>query len=58
MQEVDYVYEVGKNPLLAYTLLHTIDRFQHIPYVAPEILAKFNCEAFKRVEPQYVPSLV
>ena len=53
MQEVDYVYEVGKNPLLAYTLLHTIDRFQHIPYVTPEILAKFNCEAFKRVEPQY-----
>jgi len=53
MQEVDYVYEVGKNPLLAYTLLHTIDRFQHIPHVTPEILAKFNCEAFKRVEPQY-----
>ena len=53
MEELDYVREVGKNPLLAYTLLHTIDKFQHIPLVAPEILAKFNNRAFKRDEPRY-----
>ena len=53
MKELDYVREVGKNPLLAYTLLHTIDKFQHIPLVAPEILAKFNSQAFKRDEPRY-----
>jgi hypothetical protein len=53
MEELDYVREVGKNPLLAYTLLHTIDKFQHIPLVAPEILAKFNNQAFKRDEPRY-----
>jgi hypothetical protein len=53
VKELDYVLEVGKNPLLAYTLLHTIDKFQHIPLVAPEILAKFNSQAFKRDEPRY-----
>ncbi|MGZ7112065.1 MAG: hypothetical protein ACXVIU_12265 [Halobacteriota archaeon] len=53
MEELDYVREVGKNPLLAYTLLHTIDKFQHIPLVAPEILAKFNNQAFKCDEPRY-----
>ena len=30
VRELDYVCEVGKNPLLAYTMLHTIDKFQ--PY--------------------------
>lgn len=53
MKELDYVHEVGKNPLLAYTLLHTIDRFQQVPYVAPEVLAKFNCHEFKRDETRY-----
>jgi hypothetical protein len=51
--ELDYVREVGKNPLLAYTLLHTIDKFQHIPLIAPEILAKFDSETFKRDELRY-----
>ena len=53
VKELDYVREVGKNPLLAYTLLHTIDNFQHIPLVAPEILAKFDSQAFKRDKPRY-----
>ncbi len=53
MKELDYVREVGKNPLLAYTLLHTIDNFQHIPLVAPEILAKFDSQPFKHDEPRY-----
>jgi hypothetical protein len=54
VRELDYVYEVGKNPLLAYTMLHTIDKFQHTPCVAPEILAKFEGQTFKRDEPRYV----
>jgi hypothetical protein len=53
VEELDYVREVGKNPLLAYTMLHTIDKFQHIPLIAPEILAKFDSRALKRDEPQY-----
>jgi hypothetical protein len=53
VKELDYVNEVSKNPLLAYTLLHTIDRFQHEPYIAPEILAKFDSPTFKRDESRY-----
>jgi hypothetical protein len=53
VKELDYVREVSKNPLLAYTLLHTIDKFQHIPHIAPEILAKFDSQAFKSDEPLY-----
>jgi len=53
VKEVDYVREVGKNPLLAYIMLHTIDKFQHIPLIAPEILAKFDSQALKSDEPQY-----
>jgi hypothetical protein len=52
VKELDYVNEVSKNPLLAYTLLHTIDKFQHEPYLAPEILAKFDPN-FKRDELRY-----
>jgi len=40
VRERDYVCEVGKNPLLAYTMLHTIDKFQRKPCVPPHILAK------------------
>jgi hypothetical protein len=54
VRELDYVYEVGKNPLLAYTMLHTIDTFQHTLCIAPEILAKFKSQIVKRDEPQYV----
>jgi hypothetical protein len=53
VKELDYVNEVSKNPLLAYTLLHTIDKFQHEPYIAPEILAKFDSPNFKRDESRY-----
>lgn len=53
MKELDYVNEVSKNPLLAYTLLQTIDKFQHEPYIAPEILAKFDSHDFKRDELRY-----
>ncbi|MGZ4863470.1 MAG: hypothetical protein ACXV5H_07500 [Halobacteriota archaeon] len=53
MKELDYMNEVSKNPLLAYTLLHTIDKFQHEPYIAREILAKFDNYDFKRDEPRY-----
>jgi hypothetical protein len=52
MKELDYVNEVSKNPLLAYTLLHTIDKFQHEKYIEPEILAKFDPN-FKRDELRY-----
>jgi DNA-directed RNA polymerase beta subunit len=48
------VYEVSKNPLLAYTMLHTIDKFQHTLCIAPEILAKFKNQIVKRDEPQHV----
>jgi hypothetical protein len=54
VRELDYVYEVGKNPLLAYTMLHTIDKFQRTPFVAPEIIAQFEGQMFKRDEPRYV----
>jgi len=54
VRELDYVYEVGKNPLLAYTMLHTIDKFQRTPFVAPEIIAQFEGQTFKRDEPRYV----
>ncbi|MGZ4935040.1 MAG: hypothetical protein ACXV5D_01105 [Halobacteriota archaeon] len=40
MQEHDYVQQVAKNPLLAYVMLHVIDKFQHDTYVAPEIFAQ------------------
>jgi hypothetical protein len=53
VKELDYVNEVSKNPLLAYTLLHTIDKFQHEPRIAPEILAKFDSNEFKRDELRY-----
>ena len=54
VRELDYVYEVGKNPMLAYTMLHTIDKFQRTPFVAPEIIAQFEGQTFKRDEPRYV----
>jgi hypothetical protein len=54
VREPEYVYEVGKNPLLAYTMLHVIDKFHQKPCVAPEILAKFEGPPFKRDEPRYV----
>jgi hypothetical protein len=50
VRELDYVHEVGKNPLLAYTMLHTIDKFQHTPCVPPQILAKLEGAAPKREE--------
>ena len=53
MKELDYVNEVSKNPLLAYTLLHTIEKFQHEPHIAPEMLAKFDSNEFKRDELRY-----
>jgi hypothetical protein len=53
VRELDYVYEVSKNPLLAYTILHTIDNFQHKPCVPPHILAKLEGEAPKREEAHY-----
>ena len=48
VRELDYVYEVSKNPLLAYTILHTIDKFQRAPCVPPQILAKLGGEAPKK----------
>jgi len=48
VRELDYVYEVGKNPLLAYTILHTIDKFQRAQCVPPQILAKLGGEAPKK----------
>lgn len=54
VRELDYINEVGKNPLLAYTMLQTIDKFQHTSCVAPEILAKFDSQKFKRDELRYV----
>ncbi|HYA32835.1 MAG TPA: hypothetical protein VEG65_02410 [Candidatus Bathyarchaeia archaeon] len=47
MRELEYVYEVAKNPLLAYTMLHTIDRFQHPLCIPPDILAKLGGAAAK-----------
>ena len=53
VRELDYVCEVGKNPLLAYTMLQTIDKFQRTPYVPPQILAKLEGAAPKREEAHY-----
>jgi hypothetical protein len=53
VRELDYVCEVGKNPLLAYTMLHTIDKFQHAPCVPPQILAKLDGVPPKREEAHY-----
>ncbi len=41
MQERDYVEQVIKNPLLAYVMLHVIDKFQRNTYVTPEKFAQF-----------------
>ncbi len=41
MREHNYVQQVAKNPLLAYVMLHTIDKFQRNAYITPEIFAKF-----------------
>ncbi|HYC19129.1 MAG TPA: hypothetical protein VEF35_00730 [Candidatus Bathyarchaeia archaeon] len=54
VRELDYVREVGKNPLLAYTMLHTIDKFQRTPCVPPQILSKFKGLAPKHEEAHYV----
>jgi hypothetical protein len=48
MKEIDYVYEVAKNPLLAYIMLHVIDKFQQSSFVASDILAKLCNPAEKR----------
>jgi len=48
MKEIDYVYEVAKNPLLAYTMLHIVDKFQQSPLVAPDILTKLCNPVEKR----------
>jgi len=53
VRELDYVYEVGKNPLLAYTILHTIDKYHDTQCVPPHILAKFRSASPKRKEVHY-----
>jgi len=53
VRELDYVCEVSKNPLLAYTMLHTIDKFQREPCVPPQILAKLEAAVPKREEAPY-----
>jgi len=53
VRELDYVCEVSKNPLLAYTMLHTIDKFQRKPCVPPQILAKLEAAVPKREEAPY-----
>jgi len=53
VRELDYVCEVSKNPLLAYTMLHTIDKFQREPCVPPQILAKLEVAVPKREEAPY-----
>lgn len=41
MHEREYIQQVAKNPLLAYVMLHVIDKFQPNTYVTPEIFAQF-----------------
>jgi hypothetical protein len=53
VKELDYVCEVGKNPLLAYTMLHTIDKFQPPSCVPPQIRAKLGGVALTREEAHY-----
>jgi len=48
MKEIDYVYEVAKNPLLAYTMLHVIDKFPQSSLVAPDILTRLCKPVEKR----------
>jgi hypothetical protein len=54
VKELDYVYEVAKNPLLAYTILHTIDKFQRLPCVPPQIQAKLEGVALRQDRTQYI----
>ena len=54
VRELDYIRQVGSNPLLAYIMLHIIDKFQQTPCVAPEILAQFKLKAYKSDKPIYV----
>jgi hypothetical protein len=54
VRELDYIREVGSNPLLAYIMLQVIDKFQQTPCVAPEILAQFKIKAFRSDKPSYV----
>ncbi|MDD1721145.1 MAG: hypothetical protein LUP95_04080 [Euryarchaeota archaeon] len=51
MQEHEYVQQVGKNPLLAYVMLHVIDKFQHNTYITPEIFAQL-CVPISRDDTQ------
>jgi len=53
VRELEYVHEVGKNPLLAYTMLHIIDKFQYAVCVPPQILANLEGVATKREEAHY-----
>jgi hypothetical protein len=46
--ELEYVSEVGKNPLLAYTMLQVIDKFQQESCIPPEILAKLEAPPILR----------
>jgi hypothetical protein len=41
MNESEYIREVEKNPLLAFTLLHIIDKFYSDRYVNPDIFNRF-----------------
>lgn len=54
MRELDYVRQVGANPLLAYTMLQIIDKFQQALCVAPEILAQFKIRTYKSYHNSYV----
>lgn len=54
VRELDYIRQVGSNPLLAYTMLQIIDKFQRPSCVAPEILAQFKTKAYKSDKASYV----